>query len=111
MSHLTIDKLTVRQVMVVLELLIEKVRSVGGQLCVSAANGKIKTAVLEGGYWRITFEQENTFVAHDLMRCQTFSGGNLKAIGLRWPAWRVVPSSWARTSSALLFRSLVTSAC
>lgn len=40
LSHLTIDKLTVRQVMVVLELLIEKVRSVGGQLCVSAANGK-----------------------------------------------------------------------
>ena len=79
LSHLTIDKLTVRQVMVVLELLIEKVRSVGGQLCVSAANGKIKTAVLEGGYWRITFEQENTFVAHDLMRCQTFSGGNLKS--------------------------------
>lgn len=79
LSHLTIDKLTVRQVMVVLEMLIEKVRSVGGQLCVSAANGKIKTAVLEGGYWRITFEQENTFVAHDLMRCQTFSGGNLKS--------------------------------
>lgn len=79
LSHLTIDKLTVRQVMVVLEMLIEKVRSVGGQLCVSAANGKIKTAVLEGGYWRITFEQENTFVAHDLMRCQTFNGGNLKS--------------------------------
>lgn len=78
MSHLTIDKLTVRQVMVVLELLIEKVRSVGGQLCVSAANGKIKTAVLEDGYWKITFEQDNTFAAHDLMRCQTFTGGNLK---------------------------------
>ena len=78
LSHLTIDKLTVRQVMVVLELLIEKVRSVGGMLCVSAANGKIKTAVLEDGYWKITFEQDNTFAAHDLMRCQTFSGGNLK---------------------------------
>lgn len=78
LSHLTIDKLTVRQVMVVLELLIEKVRSVGGQLCVSAANGKIKTAVLEDGYWKITFEQENTFAAHDLMRCATFSGGSLK---------------------------------
>jgi hypothetical protein len=64
--------------MVVLELLIEKVRSVGGQLCVSAANGKIKTAVLEDGYWRITFEQDNSFQAHDLMRCATFSGGNLK---------------------------------
>jgi hypothetical protein len=78
LSHLTIDKLTVRQVMVVLELLIEKVRSVGGQLCVSAANGKIKTAVLEDGYWKITFEQDNSFQAHDLMRCATFSGGSLK---------------------------------
>lgn len=78
LSHLTIDKLTVRQVMVVLEMLIEKVRSVGGQLCVSAANGKIKNAVLEDGYWKITFEQDNTFVAHDLMRCATFSGGSRK---------------------------------
>lgn len=78
LSHLTIDKLTVRQVMVVLELLIEKVRSVGGMLCVSAANGKIKTAVLEDGYWKITFEQDNSFQAHDLMRCATFTGGNLK---------------------------------
>lgn len=78
LSHLTIDKLTVRQVMTVFELLIEKVRSVGGQLCVSAANGKIKTAVKEDGYWKITFEQENTFAAHDLMRCQTFTGGSLK---------------------------------
>ena len=78
LSHLTIDKLTVRQVMVVLELLIEKVRSVGGQLCVSAANGKIKTAVLEDGFYKITFEQANTFRAHDLMCCATFTGGNLK---------------------------------
>lgn len=79
LSHLTIDKLTVRQVMVVLELLIEKVRSVGGQLCVSAANGKIKTAKLEDGFYKITFEQANTFQAHDLMRCATFSGGSLKS--------------------------------
>lgn len=78
LSHLTIDKLTVRRVMVVLELLIEKVRSVGGQLCVSAANGKIKTAVPEDGFYKITFEQANTFRAHDLMRCATFTGGNLK---------------------------------
>ena len=62
----------------VLELLIEKVRSVGGQLCVSAANGKIKTAVPEDGFYKITFEQANTFRAHDLMRCATSSGGNLK---------------------------------
>ena len=31
------------------------------------------------GYWRITFEQENTFEAHDLMRCATFTGGRLKS--------------------------------
>lgn len=79
LSHLTVDKLTVRQVMTVLELLIEKIRSVGGQICVSAANGKIKEIQKVKGQYIITFEQENTFVTHDLMRCQTFTGGNLKS--------------------------------
>lgn len=79
LSHLTVDKLTVRQVMTVLELLIEKIRSVGGQICVSAANGKIKEVQKVNGQYIITFEQENTFVTHDLMRCQTFTGGNLKS--------------------------------
>lgn len=79
LSHLTIDKLTVRQVMVVLEMLIEKVRSVGGQLCVSAANGKIKAVEEQDGLYKITFEQDNTFVPHDLMRCATFTGGSLKS--------------------------------
>jgi len=79
LSHLTIDKLTVRRIMVVLEMLVEKVRSVGGQLCVSAANGKIKAVEEQDGFYKITFEQDNTFVAHDLMRCATFSGGSLKS--------------------------------
>ena len=74
LSHLIVDKITVRRVMNVFELLINKVRSVGGQICVSAANGKIKTVQEQGDYWHITFEQENTFVAHDLMRCQVFTG-------------------------------------
>lgn len=79
LSHLTVDKLTVRQIMTVLELLIEKIRSVGGQICVSAANGKIKEIQKVNGQYIITFEQENTFVTHDLMRCQTFTGGSLKS--------------------------------
>ena len=79
LSHLIVDKLTVRQVMNVFELLINKVRSVGGQICVSAANGKIKAVEEQGDYWHITFEQENTFVAHDLMRCQVFTGTSQKA--------------------------------
>lgn len=74
---LTIDKLTVRQTMSVMELLIEKVRSVGGQICVSAANGKIKEVEEQDDYYHITFEQENTFVAHDLVRCHTFTGSDI----------------------------------
>ena len=79
LANLTIDKLTVRQVMTVFELLVDKIRSVGGQIVVSAANGKIKTVEEVDGYYKITFEQENTFHAHDLMRCQIFTGGNLKS--------------------------------
>lgn len=79
LSHLIVDKITVRRVMNVFELLINKVRSIGGQICVSAANGKIKTVQEQGDYWHIIFEQENTFVAHDLMRCQVFTGTSQKA--------------------------------
>ena len=76
--HLTIDKLTVRQTMVVLELLVERIRSVGGQIVVSAANGKIKTVEELEGYYCITFEQDNQFQIHDLVRCQVFANGTTK---------------------------------
>lgn len=79
LSHLVVDKLTVRQVMNVFELLINKVRSVGGQICVSAANGKIKAVEEQGDYYLISFEQENMFVRHDLVRCQTFTGTDLRS--------------------------------
>ena len=79
LSHLIVDKLTVRQVMNVFELLINKVRSVGGQICVSAANGKKKAVEEQGDYYLISFEQENMFVRHDLVRCQTFTGTDLRS--------------------------------
>lgn len=78
-TYLTVDKLTVRQTMAVLELLIEKVRSMGGQICVSAANGRIKTVEESGEHYLITFEQENMFVQHDLVRCQTFTGKDMRS--------------------------------
>lgn len=78
-TYLTVDKLTVRQTMAVMELLIEKVRSVGGLICVSAANGKIKAVAEQGDSYLITFEQENMFVQHDLVRCQTFSGRDMRS--------------------------------
>lgn len=78
LSNLTIDKVTIRQTLVALELLIQKVRSIGGQFVVSAASGKIKTVTKDGDNYRITFEQENEFVAHDLMRCAEFTGASLR---------------------------------
>ncbi|WP_232220032.1 DUF3672 domain-containing protein [Prevotella falsenii] len=44
----------------------------------SAANGKIKAVSEQDSSYYIEFEQDNTFEAHDLMRCQTFSGGQMK---------------------------------
>lgn len=79
LSHLTIDKATIRQSLVALELLIQKVRSIGGQFIVSAANGKIKDVIRQSDSYRIIFEQECGFVAHDLVRCATFSGTKRKA--------------------------------
>lgn len=78
LSNLTIDKVTIRQTLVALELLIQKVRSIGGQFVVSAASGKIKTVAKAGDNYKITFEQDNEFVAHDLMRCAEFTGASLR---------------------------------
>lgn len=78
LSNLTIDKVTIRQTLVALELLIQKVRSIGGQFVVSAASGKIKTVTKDGDNYKITFEQDNEFVAHDLMRCAEFTGASLR---------------------------------
>lgn len=79
LAGLELDTLTVRQRMRIYELLIDKVRSVGGELIVSAANGKVASVEEQGDYYRITFETANQFVAHDLVRCQTFSGSVLKS--------------------------------
>lgn len=78
LSNLTIDKVTIRQTLVALELLIQKVRSIGGQFVISAASGKIKTVTREGDNYKITFEQDNEFVANDLMRCAEFTGASLR---------------------------------
>ena len=51
----------------------------GGQICVSAANGRIKTVEESGEHYLITFEQENMFVQHDLVRCQTFTGKDMRS--------------------------------
>ena len=78
-SHLTVDNITVRDSFTVTELLIERIKSVGGSIVVSAANGKISEIVgdEETQRYRISFENGiNTFVENDLLRCATFVGGS-----------------------------------
>lgn len=79
LSNLELDKLTVRHIMTVFELIIDRIRSVGGQIVVSAANGKIKAVEDTGEAYKIFFEGDNYFQPHDLMRCQVFKGENIRS--------------------------------
>ena len=80
-SHLAVDRLTVRQTMRVLELLVEKVRSVGGELVVSAASAKIAGVDMDATHqhYLLTFEMGCPFVAGDLVRCAVDNGANPKS--------------------------------
>lgn len=77
---LEIDSLTVRETMTVFELLIQKIRAVKGALTITQASGKIKDAFLSEDKlnWMITIEDEMSFVAHDIIRCQKWDSGHLK---------------------------------
>lgn len=78
LAHLTVDTLTARQRMVIYEMLISKIRSVNGQLWVSAANGTIAKVVERENDFEITLEDDNTFMVGDYMRCQVFSGADFR---------------------------------
>lgn len=78
LAELELDRLTVRQIMTVFELVIDRIRSVGGQIIVSAANGKIKSVEDTGDAYIIKFDGDNYFMPHDLMRCQVFTGNDIR---------------------------------
>lgn len=78
LAELELDRLTVRQIMTVFELIIDRIRAVGGQIIVSAANGKIKSVTDAGDSYTITFDGDNYFQPHDLMRCQVFTGDDIR---------------------------------
>lgn len=79
LAHLTVDTLTARQRMVIYEMLISKIRSVNGQLWVSAANGTIAKVVERENDFEITLEDDNTFMVGDYIRCQVFSGADFRS--------------------------------
>lgn len=74
---LEIDSIRVREQFIVFEMLVSKMRAIIGSLGISQACGKIATVTPseDGTEYLITLEDETmSFVAHDFMRCQTYSG-------------------------------------
>ena len=71
-SSIEVDRLTVRGVMNVLELIIQKTRAVAGQLVISPANGRIKSIIQDDEHYIFSIEDENGFQAGDLIMCQVF---------------------------------------
>lgn len=74
---LEIDSIRVREQFIVFEMLVSKMRAIIGSLGISQACGKIATVTLSenGTEYLITLEDETmSFVAHDFMRCQTYTG-------------------------------------
>lgn len=82
-SHLELDELTVRKRMNVYELMIEKVKSVGGNLIVSVGAAKVEAVTELADSFRCTFQNTgegagNPFTVDDQALCQTFGGEQAK---------------------------------
>lgn len=91
-NHLELDEITVRKRMTVRELMIEKIKSVGGTLILSVGACKIAEVTDGGTYFKCSFDNdggniENPFVEDDQILCQTFSGNSIKRY------WRRVTST------------------
>lgn len=74
---LEIDSIRVREQFIIFEMLVSKMRAIIGSLGISQACGKIATVALseDGTEYLITLEDETmSFIAHDFMRCQTYTG-------------------------------------
>ena len=78
---LSLDNIMVRKTMRIFELVISKIRAVFGQLVISAGQGRIKCVSKDdtGMYYYITFENVHGFETNDLIRCQSWTGNNVKS--------------------------------
>ncbi|MFK2143639.1 collagen-like protein [Bacteroides fragilis] len=73
------DIVTVRKMMKVFELIIQKIRSVNGALVISQSNSKVVEVTEDGEYYVLNFgDDQPTFQAHDLVRHQVFSGNEVE---------------------------------
>jgi hypothetical protein len=73
------DIVTVRKMMKVFELIIQKIRSVNGALVISQSSSKVVEVAEDGEYYVLDFgDDQPTFQAHDLVRHQVFSGNEVE---------------------------------
>lgn len=73
------DIVTVRKMMKIFELIIQKIRSVNGALVISQSNSKVVEVAEDGEYYVLDFgDDQPTFQAHDLVRHQVFSGNGVE---------------------------------
>lgn len=73
------DIVTVRKMMKVFELIIQKIRSVNGALVISQSNSKVVEVTEDGEYYVLNFgDDQPTFQSHDLVRHQVFSGNEVE---------------------------------
>lgn len=78
---LEIDTIVVRETMLVFEMLISKIRAIIGAQAITQGHGKVKAVTLsdDGTEYLLTLEDEDmSIVAHDFVRCQTFTGNQIK---------------------------------
>ncbi len=83
-GNMEVKSLLVRDQLTVFELIIQKIRSVGGMIILSVASGTASAVALkENEYYRVTLENSgaalnNPFAVGDLVKCQRFTGKNVK---------------------------------
>lgn len=78
---LEIDTIVVRETMLVFEMLVSKIRAIIGAQTISQGHGKVKSVRVsdDGTEYLIELEDEDvSIVAHDFIRCQTFTGDKTK---------------------------------
>lgn len=83
------DKLTVRKIFTIFELVVQKVVHQGGMVIRSAAGGKLVKVTDGGTYWKCEHDSTDDFLLDDQVLCQTFTGTSIKRY------WRKVTSAGA----------------
>lgn len=73
------DDLVIRNTMTVFELLISKIRALKGALGITQANGKVKAVRVDETYYICEIEDDMSFVANDIIRCQKFIDNSVKS--------------------------------